>query len=442
MQSQENNMKHRQNNAGKGIILTSIPIYGIFSTLFYDSRLATLSVAQYIDQRCSVKNLASLLFTSNAPKSCSASYGESYAWVSLRDRIRNEEIRRRTRVTDIAKRISSLKWQWAGHIARRADGRWGRKVLEWRPRIGKRSVGLPPTRWTDDLMEKDTTNYMQHKLGFSKKILLTNEAVPSKFHCQKDRKRLLSDDESAQEVFLKRKRIELVRECLQSQKILRTQDKDTVTDSIITAEKTVQARIRNVHYRSKAIQQYANRPCDLPLLLPPSSLESSLGGPCGARAGIGCGNRGRARNGGGTPKNGRNGGHAGRGASCAAAAAYSCSGAGRPPSNTIPRIDILTTDNQPRTRQHSLLSSRNSPLDTLVHSLRGIHSTVACARAAAPALRWRAGCGAEPPFPPSPTTLNKFPPLSYYRFIPSTVRRTCLLNDNKPYGRELQIDVE
>ncbi|KAI8426806.1 hypothetical protein MSG28_014489 [Choristoneura fumiferana] len=51
----------------------------------------------------------------------------------------------RTRVTDIAKRISSLKWQWAGHIARRTDGRWGRKVLEWRPRIGKRSVGR--SRW-------------------------------------------------------------------------------------------------------------------------------------------------------------------------------------------------------------------------------------------------------------------------------------------------------
>ncbi|KAI8440727.1 hypothetical protein MSG28_009067 [Choristoneura fumiferana] len=63
-----------------------------------------------------------------------------------------EEIRRRTRATDIAKRISSLKWQWAGHIARRADGRWGRKVVEWRPRIGKRSVGRPP-RWTDDLVK-------------------------------------------------------------------------------------------------------------------------------------------------------------------------------------------------------------------------------------------------------------------------------------------------
>ena len=73
--------------------------------------------------------------------------------VSLRDRIRNEEIRRRTKVTDIARRIAKLKWQWAGHIARRADGRWGVKVLEWRPRTTKRSVGRPPSRWTDDLVK-------------------------------------------------------------------------------------------------------------------------------------------------------------------------------------------------------------------------------------------------------------------------------------------------
>ncbi|PZC71609.1 hypothetical protein B5X24_HaOG212887 [Helicoverpa armigera] len=54
--------------------------------------------------------------------------------VSLGYRIGNKKIRRQTKVTDIAHRISKLKWQWAGHIARRADGRWGRKVLEWRPR--------------------------------------------------------------------------------------------------------------------------------------------------------------------------------------------------------------------------------------------------------------------------------------------------------------------
>ncbi|CAH2238493.1 jg5674 [Pararge aegeria aegeria] len=53
--------------------------------------------------------------------------------VSLRDQIRNEEIRRRTRVIDIAQQVAKLKWNWAGHIARRTDGRWGSKELEWRP---------------------------------------------------------------------------------------------------------------------------------------------------------------------------------------------------------------------------------------------------------------------------------------------------------------------
>ena len=60
--------------------------------------------------------------------------------VSLKDRIRNEAIREKTKVTDIARKISKLKWQWAGHICRRTDSRWSRRVLEWRPRLGKRSV--------------------------------------------------------------------------------------------------------------------------------------------------------------------------------------------------------------------------------------------------------------------------------------------------------------
>lgn len=48
--------------------------------------------------------------------------------VSLRDKSRNEEIRQRTKVIDIAERINKLKWQWAG-------------LLEWRPRLSKREVG-------------------------------------------------------------------------------------------------------------------------------------------------------------------------------------------------------------------------------------------------------------------------------------------------------------
>ncbi|CAH2225784.1 jg23401 [Pararge aegeria aegeria] len=64
---------------------------------------------------------------------------------SLRDQIRNEEIRRRTRVTNIAQRAAKLKWKWVLCL------RWGSKVLEWRSRTGKRSVGRPPTTWTDEI---------------------------------------------------------------------------------------------------------------------------------------------------------------------------------------------------------------------------------------------------------------------------------------------------
>ncbi|CAH2238052.1 jg21664 [Pararge aegeria aegeria] len=49
---------------------------------------------------------------------------------ALLDRIRNVEIRKRARVTDIAQRVAKLKWHWAGHIVRRRDERWGPKVLE------------------------------------------------------------------------------------------------------------------------------------------------------------------------------------------------------------------------------------------------------------------------------------------------------------------------
>ncbi|CAH2266230.1 jg17809 [Pararge aegeria aegeria] len=41
------------------------------------------------------------------------------------------------------------------------DGRWGPKVLEWQPRTGKRSVGRPPTRWTDDIKRVAGSRWIQ-----------------------------------------------------------------------------------------------------------------------------------------------------------------------------------------------------------------------------------------------------------------------------------------
>ncbi|CAH2246126.1 jg15035 [Pararge aegeria aegeria] len=82
--------------------------------------------------------------------------------VSLRDKIRNVEIRRRTGVTDIAQRVAKLKWQWAGHIVRSRDGRRGPKVLEWQPlTTSERSVSRAPTRWRDDIRRVAGSRWIQ-----------------------------------------------------------------------------------------------------------------------------------------------------------------------------------------------------------------------------------------------------------------------------------------
>lgn len=68
----------------------------------------------------------------------------------LRDKVLNIEIRR-TKVADVIEKITYLKWNWVGHIARICDGRWTKRILDWRLRKeAYRSRGRPPTRWTDD----------------------------------------------------------------------------------------------------------------------------------------------------------------------------------------------------------------------------------------------------------------------------------------------------
>ncbi|CAH2251658.1 jg2309 [Pararge aegeria aegeria] len=60
--------------------------------------------------------------------------------VSLCDKIGNGEIRRTSYETVVT-----------NYKARRTDGRWGPKVLEWQPRNGNRNVGRSTTWWKDDI---------------------------------------------------------------------------------------------------------------------------------------------------------------------------------------------------------------------------------------------------------------------------------------------------
>ncbi|KOB71517.1 Endonuclease-reverse transcriptase [Operophtera brumata] len=63
--------------------------------------------------------------------------------LKLRDRIRSSKIRSKTKILDAGKKATTLKWKWAGHIARVKDNRWSERVLHWWPRDGKRERGRP-----------------------------------------------------------------------------------------------------------------------------------------------------------------------------------------------------------------------------------------------------------------------------------------------------------
>jgi len=57
------------------------------------------------------------------------------------------------RVKDWVDEQKRRKFRWAGHVARRKDGRWTTSLLDWIPHLGRRAQGRPLTRW-DDAIKK------------------------------------------------------------------------------------------------------------------------------------------------------------------------------------------------------------------------------------------------------------------------------------------------
>ena len=54
--------------------------------------------------------------------------------VAKKDRVRNENLRKKTNARDIIQEIKTKKWRWAGHLARRHDKRWTHCITEWTPK--------------------------------------------------------------------------------------------------------------------------------------------------------------------------------------------------------------------------------------------------------------------------------------------------------------------
>eukprot|EP00794_Sanderia_malayensis_P008022 gene8022-8881_t len=71
---------------------------------------------------------------------------------SRRDRKTNVWIREQSKVKDVITTAKSIKWRWAGHVARMDDERWTQLTTEWQPIHGKRARGRPKTRWRDELV--------------------------------------------------------------------------------------------------------------------------------------------------------------------------------------------------------------------------------------------------------------------------------------------------
>ncbi len=71
--------------------------------------------------------------------------------ITWRDRKRATWVREQTKVEDILTTIKLRKWSWAGHVMRRTDNRWTKRVTEWQGRNCKRSQGGQTVRWRDEI---------------------------------------------------------------------------------------------------------------------------------------------------------------------------------------------------------------------------------------------------------------------------------------------------
>ena len=84
---------------------------------------------------------------------------------TLRDHVRNDDIRKKLKVENITERCRKARLRWFAHVKRRDQEYVGRKTLVMVP-PGRRKRGRPKQRWMDcvnrDMRDIGTTKYEVH----------------------------------------------------------------------------------------------------------------------------------------------------------------------------------------------------------------------------------------------------------------------------------------
>ena len=75
----------------------------------------------------------------------------SVAENSLKDHKRNEDIRKELHVYNLNERLKENKNNWYEHLRRMDETRIAKRMFNYRPQ-GRRNVGRPRRRWTDDIL--------------------------------------------------------------------------------------------------------------------------------------------------------------------------------------------------------------------------------------------------------------------------------------------------
>ena len=74
--------------------------------------------------------------------------------IRIKDKVKSEAIRRKTKAIDIEYRVKKLKFHFAGHVIRGGDETWVKRSIDWRPYEERRARVRPKSRWRDEMEEK------------------------------------------------------------------------------------------------------------------------------------------------------------------------------------------------------------------------------------------------------------------------------------------------